>query len=322
MKHVFLSAAIILLCLSSLAQKVQFTNPTNVWSFRDTTTGCCIPIGLEYKNAYYDSTGSVTYNGHNYQSLVTIVASFLVREDSGKVYVIGTPDSIEHVLYDFNVGLGDTMRAIYPTDTLIAWVSQLDSTLFGGQWYKVWHFDGKDCSSFYPDSVRAITYNVIEGIGCTNGLYFPVSPYSLVSFSEQMLCFTNDMHIASALSNPVVAYGDTFISYYDNDSSCMEFYAHPPAPPETDAIRLLHQANSVLAAPNPINDQSKLLFPYSFLSGTVLVINEVGQIVVNMAFSAKEEILIGDRIEAHGLYYYRVTDDLHQTSFSGTLRKD
>ncbi len=323
MKHIILLALFFLLCNASFAQKVQFSDPTNSWAFRDTTTGCCIPIRTDYATAYYDSTGSVSYNGHSYQSLVTAVQSVLVREDSGRVYVIGTSDSIERILYDFNLGLNDTLRMIFPIDTLLTWAYMMDSTQLGGQWYKVWHFTGFDISIYAPHSGRAIHYNVIEGIGCTNGLYFPASPYNLALFSEQMLCFTNNTNILSALSNPIIAFGDTFTSNYDNNLSCEEFHNHPTAPPVEDAVRQMDPVSGgVSVVPDPINDASKLVFPYIISSGHVAIINSLGQTIYNSQFNSSRELNIGDKIKASGMYYYQVMDNAGKRTFTGRLIRE
>lgn len=316
MNRIFLFTISILLGYASFAQKIQFINPSNHWGFRDSTTGCCIPIRTDYSTDFYDSTAAVTYNGHNYQYLQTSVQSFLVREDSGRVYVIGTDDSTERVLYDFNVGLGDTMVAIYPGDTLISWVTEMDSTQFGGIWYKTWHFEGLDHSVAF-DTARTWSYNVIEEFGCTNGLYYPASPYSLALFSEQMLCFTNNMNISSALSKPVPAYGDVFTSYYDNSTSCNEFN-HPPVYP-TEGVSQAHGVDNVIIAPDPINENSRIIFPHN-ISGNITVMNLQGQTVINISFRNQKEMQI-DRIQMPGIYYYRVTDDINKKVYSGKLSK-
>jgi hypothetical protein len=301
--------------MPSFAQKVQFTNSSNVWLWVDSTIGCCIPYPISYSSANYDST-PVVYNGHNYLYLISTTASFLVREEAGRVYEIASEDSVERLLYDFNLGIGDTIRNIYPEDTFVAWVATIDSTHFGGEWYKVWHFNGKDYSTYYPDSVRPFFYNVIEGLGCTNGLYYPASPYSLSAFSQQLLCFNNDQHISTALSTPVTCYGYTYTSDYDNYFSCSQFYSHHPVN-HVGVKQLSQKEGKATVVPNPVNEASRIIFPNSISSGHVMILNQLGQVILNIPIEDKTEVVIGDKIKVPGVYYYRVTDAISGESFSG-----
>ena len=317
MKRIILLAAFFLLCISSFAQKIQFSNPTNTWSFIDSTVGCCIPTPLTYTTSYYDSL-STTYNGYTYQHIYSYVASCYVRQDGDKVYTLGD-DSVERLMYDFNIGLHDTMRTIYPLDTFVTWVTLIDSTQLAGIWYKVWHFEGTEGNGYFTDSVRPVKYNVIEGIGCTNGVYYPADPYSLEAFSSQLLCFNNNSGISTGLSSPVTAYGYTYSSSYDNDSSCAEFYAvHTVTLIDASGVRqLANQNNTVTAIPDPMSATGKLVFANNISSGTVVIINQVGQAITTIPFQNKNAILIGDQIKVPGIYYYRVTDNLSGQVFSG-----
>ena len=282
----------------------------------DSTIGCCIPLHIMYTTTYYDS--KVKYNGYTYEHLVYAMGTCLVREDAGKVYVIGATDSTERVLYDFNLGLHDTLRTVYPQDTYIAWVSQLDSTELYGTWYKVWHFNGVDSNA---DSLRPIVYNVIEGIGCTNGPYYPASPYSVALFSDQLLCFTNDMGFTTPFSNPVISYGNNYTNPFDNYISCASFRTAPVVPPDTTTYlstqHLFQNSNNVSVVPDPVNEHSRIMFPYAIQSGTLIILNELGQVVINVSFRNKDEVLIGDNIHVPGVYFYRVTDNQNGKGFSG-----
>jgi hypothetical protein len=313
-KRFILIIAIFFTALPSFGQKIDFTNSTNVWSFIDSTTGCCIRYPVYYTTAQYED--SAVYNGHFYRYLTSSVASFLCREDSGRVYVIGTTDSVEQLLYDFNLGLNDTIRLIYSQDTFLSWVSALDSTLIAGTSYKVWHFNGVDISTFYPDSIRPYTYNVIEGIGCTNGPYYPASPYSLLAFSQQLLCFNSDMASVSGLTIPVTSFGYTYTQSFDNYTSCDTFTAHQHLS-NVGVKDLSAESPGATVIPNPVNDAGKIVLPYNISSGTVTIINSIGQVVYNMPVLNEHEIIIGNKISVPGIYFYRVTDAQNGRIFSG-----
>lgn len=318
MRKIILSVVFILLFSASFAQKIQFGNATNTWSLIDSTIGCCVPHPVVYSTAHYDSI-PVNYNGFTYQYLISSVASFLIREDSGRVYIISTTDSFERLLYDFNLGVNDTIRNNYPYDKYVTWVTQIDSTQLAGLWYKVWHFEGLDSVIYYPDSARRIQYNVIEGIGCTNGPYYPASPYSLTAFSQQLLCFTNDMGITTGLSNPVISYGYNYTGSYDNDSSCIKFYADyiPPAIHGEGIKPLVQTTNNANVVPNPIDNTSKIIFPYSIAAGKLIIVNQAGQAIATLSFQNKDEVTIGDMVKVPGMYFYRLIDNASGKVFSG-----
>mgnify|MGYP003344583173 FL=1 len=105
---------VVFLALASIpvsGQKIHFGNITNVWSNLDSTIGCCVLAPRDYKPAWYDSV-TLSYNGHTWQHLHCTMQSFLVREDSNRVYFTGAVDSVERLAYDFNLGLGDTMTIV------------------------------------------------------------------------------------------------------------------------------------------------------------------------------------------------------------------
>jgi hypothetical protein len=319
MKRLVLFTAVLLSFASSFAQRISFTDTTNVWSTIDSNIGCCIPIPTKWTKSYYDTT-SFIFNGKSYRYLYTSIATVPVRESAGRVYVLQISDSVERLMYDFNLNLHDTLRTNNTLDKFTAWVSNIDSTQIAGQWYKVWHFDGIDSVLYYPDSGRALCYNVIEGIGCTNGPSYPVAPYSLVSFSQQLQCFKSDLIATSApLSKPVVAYGFNYFSNYDNDSSCAAFNAvHSITVIGNDEVnKVSSQSGTAKVVPNPANQSSRIILPGKFISGTVSIVNVTGQLVATISVQDKDEVIVGDRITIPGIYFYKVTDNTNGNTYSG-----
>ena len=276
----------------------------------DSTNACCIPYPTRYTTAHYDS--KVIYNGVTYQHLVYDFGTCLIREEDNKVYVIGTSDSTERVMYDFNLGLNDTLRTFYTTDTFVSWVTSMDSTQLSGTWYKVWHFYG---THTFADSSNSYYYNVVEGIGCTNGVYYPAAPYDLYTYSDQLLCFSNDMGLTSGFSKPVASYGSGYSCAFDNLASCSSFRKDPMEALSTGQPLQKNSYSSVV--PNPATENSRIILPYDIPSGNVMVLNQMGQAVINTSFQNKQEILLGDNIHTPGIYCYRVTDTKNGSTFSG-----
>ncbi len=317
MKRLLLSLSFILLSVSSFAQKIQFGNITNKWQIYDSTVGCCIPVITAYNTVRYDSI-TVNHNGHTYQYLMTKLLSALVREDAGKVYVLDNYDSTERVMYDFTLGLHDTIRTIYPGNKYVAWVTNIDSTYLQGYWYKVWHFEGHDTNTYYTDSVRDVVYNVIEGIGCTNGPFYPSNPYSVSSFSQHLYCFNNNSNITTGLSNPVLAYGWGYTNYYDNDSTCTKFYAALNAPVIRDVTNVsqLFRSEVCKVVPNPADANARIQLP-SKASGQLNIFNQTGQLSFTIIFTDQDVISFVDKITAPGIYDYQITDEQGCKVYSG-----
>jgi hypothetical protein len=311
------------MCLPSFAQKIKFTNNTNTWSMIDSTIGCCIPYVVRFTTAHYD--GRDTVNGLRYQRLYYDFGSCLVREDQGRVYVIGNVDSTERVLYDFNLELNDTIHQYYEYDIYTSWVSSMDSTQLFGIWYKVWHFDGMD-TNVYTNKVFTYQYNVIEGIGCTNGVYYPAAPYDYSAYSDQLLCFHNDMGYDGPFSKPVTTYAYDYTGSFDNDLSCAIYQPAPHVPPPADdqllsTTLLANSTGKTIVTPNPVTDASIIVFPSVIRSGTIVVLNELGQTISNSSFQNARSMPVGNKILTPGNYFYRVTDLNNGKAFTGKITK-
>lgn len=322
MKRIILAVVFSILCLPSFAQKIKFTNNTNTWSMIDSTIGCCIPYVTRFSTAHYD--GKATVNGHNYLQLYYDFGSCLVREEQGKVYVLGNIDTVERVLYDFNLKLNDTIHQYYEYDTYTSWVNSMDSTQLYGIWYKVWHFEGMDTNS-YTNKTFSYHYNVIEGIGCTNGVYYPAAPYDYSAYSDQLLCFHNDMGYNGPISNPVITYGYDYTGSYDNDISCAIFQPTTSVPPTDDeslrTSQVTNNTGNVVVAPNPLTTESIIALPYSIASGSLTIVNSVGQVTTDISFQNTRSLQIGKQITTPGIYCYRVTDKNSGKVFTGKITK-
>ena len=73
---------------------------------------------------------------------------------------------------------------------------------------------------------------------------------------------------------------------------------------------------SVVIAPNPANENSRIVFPYAIQQGRLLVTNAMGQVVLHKDFQNKEQIVLG-ALPVEGLYFYTVIDKLSNNSYKG-----
>ncbi len=91
------------------------------------------------------------------------------REDSGKWLFIPESDSVEYLLYDFNVHVGDTIQINNPwtTGEVETLITSIDSIEINGEMRKRIHSDNLDQGNFFDEW--------IEGIGSIHGLVYGTS---------------------------------------------------------------------------------------------------------------------------------------------------
>jgi len=288
--------------ISSYGQKIRFTDTSNVW-----TTVLTKPDHVYYV-LFQDFRYSkdTFFEGFTYHQL----GGYYIREDTtaNKVFLryASANDTSEHLLYNYNLRVSDTVY--YDTAKDLAnkyWVYQIDSTQINGIWYKVWHFEGNPLNN--PSPLTLYHYNIIESIGCTNGLDFPLAP-SLESMScTQFTCFKNNGS-SYPLSDPVAAWyiWERSALQFDNATSCT-----------LAASNLSINTKPLSVFPNPIDATSKIIFPNNIRDGKLIICNTVGQMVININFKDKEEFLIGNAVYSPGIYFYHVSDNQSGVAYTG-----
>lgn len=158
-----------------------------------TWTIASISMGNYYKNETFMAGGDTLINSILYKSVSKTSDSIFdplnstyfcaIRETNNEWYIIPSQDSIEHLLYDFNVIQGDTVTTYNMSEgdvDLI--VFKIDSILLNDKFYKrielgVYDFTGgQDWIEYW-----------IEGIGSTNGFYMPA--FHVFDIGFDLLCF-------------------------------------------------------------------------------------------------------------------------------------
>jgi hypothetical protein len=300
-----------LLCFhSSFAQKIRFTDTSNSWR-----VVMAWPFG--------SPPGQQSVNYH-YQGPILIdtvkwcdFQFGYLREDTTtrKVYVrnlnivasgVSLVDTQERMLYDYNWIVGDSTVQVYGVDSFKCFVVSIDSTQIGSIWHRLWYFK----STFYSADTLKDTndFTVIEGLGSNKGPWFPVYPnegnripdFNFYAFG--IACFHNNG--VQPKVNPAV--GIAYHVGFDNYASCIL------SVDEIDA-----EKKTALVIPNPANTQSKIVLPYIIQSGTVAIVNAVGQIVYKQEIKNKETIPLDKAGLSSGVYFYQVWDALNGKGFSG-----
>lgn len=179
--------------LSTSAQKIRFTDPSNGWVTHGSAPEC------EFIGSYFYGADTI-HHGIRYKKIISLFTSLLptgcgtddsswwVREDTllNRVYYRwmswGSYDTVEHVLFEYNLSAGDTFRyisAFFPgfKDS----VKRVDSVFINGYAHKALQIN-----NWYD----AREYTVVEGIGCLSGpLYTPRR--TCFEFGEELMCFFN-----------------------------------------------------------------------------------------------------------------------------------
>ncbi|MFH0893938.1 MAG: T9SS type A sorting domain-containing protein [Bacteroidota bacterium] len=151
-----------------------------------------------------------------------------LRQDSlqKKVFFCPTGSSLEEVLYDFNLNVGDTLPNWYVKDNNAFvqssnnMVTDIDSVLVGSQFHKRFIlFNITPYGSSY--SLGDTTYALIEGVGGTDGLLYGFSKYYFIY--RHMYCFEGDdlpypanSHCLYDVSTPEITNYKSGCSVYPN----------------------------------------------------------------------------------------------------------
>jgi len=284
--------------MTAFAQRIHFSDSTNQWTYdshfcdtsltrgrsTDTYSGDTAIYGRTYKKYLHYAIGS---------------GYVFLREDTiaQKVYIRGVDDTGDNVLYDYTLNVGDTfyVDTSSPARTTY-YVASMDSVLINTLWYKTWHFI---LATGY--GVGGAYYTVIEGIGCDVHPLYPLVAPGNIETCYNLTCFHN--HGTAPLVSPEVD------GYFDNASSCALTY--------TGVKNITNNNTTASIYPNPIDATSKIVFSYNIASGSLVIVNDIGQMVTHTAFQNKDEVWTGDMIHTPGIYFYRVTDDQNSTVFTG-----
>ncbi len=289
--HIFLVSLFV--CSSTYAQKIYFTDAANRWRVVKDDWGTTTIIGYTFED-------TIARGGKKYQLLKSNNGdSVLVRTDSSRQKVYAKVykgsiqsagqiflDSNEHLLYDFTLKVGDT----FAYKTFRHYVTNIDSVQIDGVWHKVFNFRDTGSHGWAP-------YTVIEGIGHTQGLLYPLGPMDFEG-SLVLSCFYRNL-VKPAMSKK--------INQFDNNMSC---YLN------IDAEKVRDDHNKVY--PQPATTHANIKLPEAIKNGTLYLYNYVGQTLHIEAIQGETQIKL-DAPATPGLYYYRITDNNTRRTWQGKL---
>lgn len=230
---------------------VWLPNPTPVYSDYSLFVSGDTTIGVyTYKKLFQTGVTSSTMPPVIY---FTNAYSGAFRQDSliKKVFFISQLDSIEQLLYDFNLNIGDTLPPSFNNDVLNPntqgnFVLDIDSVLVGNQLHKRLLLNPVIGGTGLIDT----NYAIIEGVGSTFGFYHLIEPP--FETGSQLICFNHNS------------------SYYPVNSTCPFFVGE--SEPE-------FSNSSIVIYPNPFNEKVTLKFEKTLKNGAISIWSQVGQLL-------------------------------------------
>jgi hypothetical protein len=267
-----------------------FPDSNAVWNF-NYTLYCFTDGGSTYENYSILMSGDTVINSQTYHKLNTPYVEAVVSSTCGtntstgykgairqdiankKVFYIYPSDSIEQLLYDFNLQIGDSIIGFlasltFPADT----VESIDSVIVGVDYRKRWKIN-----SFYP-------FYIIEGIGSTYGL---VENYP--SFTDMpyyyLICFKQN---EQALYPDTTIYCDVILTVQQN-------------PPNNFSISI---------SPNPFRASAQLIIKGNpkIKNAELKIYNALGECISSKIMNGESAIIERENLPG-GIYFYQLLND-------------
>lgn len=200
---------------------------------------------------------------------------------SNKTFFIFANTSDDSLLYDYNLGVGDTLRGfitlMFDTFHIKPLVSSIDSILINGQYRKRWNFD----------SINDIPLYIIEGIGTSNGLIEQIYTSPMDFTNRYLVCVKDDSNVL-------------FVSNYYSSVGCNLIY---------EGLDEINSDYSFNCYPNPFSSQMTLQTNNVFKKATLTVYNSFGQQVKQIKNVSGQSFTLQRDNLSSGLYFLQLTQD-------------
>jgi hypothetical protein len=292
-----------ILILSAIAVKSQ----TNIYHpFPDSAAFWNIEYSSGYGSDSYDENYSITFSGDTiinstaYHKLVAPKIKYFshsgangystgwdsgyyagsIRQDTAlrTVYFVLPNDSIEWLLYDFNLEVGDTLKGYLVDSSSVTYiVQQVDSYFVDNSYRKTWAYNGN-------------SFSLIEGIGSMGGLierFIDMDPVASETFWVQ--CFVQN---------------DTTI-FPETGFSC-------------ELITNVHEKNtqqfSIAISPNPFSTYATVQLSPQFSNSEMYIYNALGVLVYNEKIDQESYHLFNRKNLPSGIYFMQFLNKKAETA--------
>lgn len=311
MKYLF--TLLVFLCIPQFvdAQRIHFTDTANVWTVISTsiansgtpTQGYGSVFRLKIKTDTL--VNGVAYKKMHLDTIISVIAGevdgyvqplpYLYREDTvqkklwakGSIYL---SDTAEHLVYDGNWQIGDYTSFTWDWQpNLHSVIIGIDSIMINALWYKIFHFKNpltQNCC--FPQY-----FDVVEGIGCTNGPGFNYVPSYFENWS-MLTCFSH--HGITPPLNPPLTVSGSYL--FDNTTSCT-----------LATTNITQPINQFTIYPNPATDVVHINIPQGN-AGTISITDVTGRMIAAKACSANDtQLSISTDMYAPGMYFVNYRND-------------
>lgn len=292
MKKLLPAIIICFLSVPAQAQKIDFTDSTNVWHVLSYNESTGSKVRFNYATEKYFNGSDTLINNLSYRKILKDYGPFqqpytlgYTRYDSAanKVYAWNKNTLQDMVLYDYGLKPGDTFYSAmhYAIKDVYYTVKTVDSTLVNGEQYKRFILEITD-TAFIDIMGTYCIYS--EGVGNLTGA--PLDPLigdiklSRVSeLSRDMICF----HNATNPISPSSRCADTILS--------------------VDDTRFDLKANIY---PQPASNWVYIDLP-EYKTGKISIYSINGQALITEDFIQKKQIKIATSRLNAGMYYLKLS---------------
>jgi len=250
-------AFLFFISFSAGAQKIRISNHENAWlTYGVNFDGCIFYHGITFG-------ADTILSGHSYEVVkdhwyvdsmppacgviggFSIDTTYFIREDtvSNIVYFRRiVADTAEHILYNYNLNLGDTFISHYSavnysdTGNYTDSVASLDSLIIDGVYHKLYNF-----INIRPGYERR--YNVLEGIGCLNNPFFTIYMPGCFEYLEDIQCFSQNGHY------PIINIPDSIMGF-----ACASQHSFLANTCALGVEKVFENAQKITISPNPTHD--------------------------------------------------------------------
>ena len=316
------------IALNASAQKIRFTETTNQWMTTSVNGDGCyfstyfsygtdtIIHGITYRKLFGNGSQYSGYHDMCYCGTYEFAAQYYygIREDTiaGMVYYIGLStggaDTQEHLLYNYNFNVGDSITYTFGggshTDTVVS----IDSTLINGVYHKIFNFQNKVLGF-------QLSYTVLEGVGCTNSPVFPTFFGGCFEYGESLVCFYEN-GILPAAHAPINSCGSCTPNcppyfngtIFDNILNCGSMLS---------VKTINEQTPSITITPTPATDHIDITSDHPFPSNTFITVYDMsGKSVFRTSAEQQNTMTINTSECIEGLYMIIIQDN------SGIIKKE
>lgn len=273
-----------IISLSTYAQKIRFTDTSNVWKVKVSYYNDMHPYTSVYTiNFVGDTTiAGHLYNGFNFEMVGT---PSYVRDDTDAhmVYYRDFAGDSDVLFMDYTLRVGDTFISkdfSPPTPTPVFYtyeVVSLDSIVLNSVWHKVWRFTNR-MTGGHPYAPI-----IIEGIGCVNYPSFMFWENGVEPPIPAVYCFTT--HGNAPLVTPQ-------IFELNNTTSCS---FTPPI-----SVTALLPIDNIIIWPNPVT--ARLFIKSSKALNSIRITDITGRALFNNT-SPNNEATIDVAHLSSGIYF-------------------